>query len=84
MKVYPARNLDTSSTSFTVDPADHFAALEDAEARGWELGGVYHSHPSGPAEMSDIDLARALEPDWVYVVVGFGAGEAVVAVEVLD
>ncbi len=73
--VYPTRNADRSPTSYTVDPADHIGALLDAESKGWELGGVYHSHPNGPAELSDIDRAKALEPEWIHVVVGFGGGE---------
>lgn len=71
-KVYPTANLDESPFSYTVPPEEHFAALLDAEKRGWSLGGAFHSHPSGPAAMSAVDMKRALEPDWVYVVVGLG------------
>jgi proteasome lid subunit RPN8/RPN11 len=53
-----------------VPPQDHYAALVDAESHGWQLGGVFHSHPSGPATMSSVDVDRALEADWVYLVVG--------------
>jgi proteasome lid subunit RPN8/RPN11 len=74
-KVYPTSNADASPSSYTVPPQEHFDALTDAESRGWRIGGVFHSHPHGPAEMSSIDVAKALEPDWVYVVVGLG-GEA--------
>lgn len=70
VKVYPTRNTDESSTSYTIDPAHHFAALTDAESNGWTIGGVFHSHPKGDAEMSDVDRQRALEPDWLYVIVG--------------
>lgn len=68
--VYPTRNLNASPTGYTVPPDDHFAALADAESRGWALGGVFHSHPHGPAELSSVDVASALEPEWLYVVVG--------------
>ena len=70
VRVYPTSNADASPSSYTIPPQEHFAALVDAESRGWEMGGVYHSHPYGPAEMSVTDLARAMEPHWVYVVVG--------------
>ena len=71
VRVYPTSNADSSPSSYTIPPEEHFAALTDAEARGWEIGGVFHSHPHGPARMSGSDLARALEPDWTYFVVGF-------------
>lgn len=68
--IYPTSNQDRSPVSYTVPPEEHYAALVDAESRGWQLGGVFHSHPNGPAELSPVDLDRALEPEWVYLVVG--------------
>lgn len=72
VEVYPTANEDESSRSYTIPPQEHYDALVDAESKGWEIGGVFHSHPDGPAEMSAVDLARALDPDWMYVVVGLG------------
>jgi proteasome lid subunit RPN8/RPN11 len=74
-RIYPTRNADASPTSYTIPPEEHYAALIDAESNGWALGGVFHSHPNGPAALSRVDLDRALEPDWVYVVVGLGDDE---------
>lgn len=73
--IYPTANADASPTSFTVPPTEHMDALVDAEAKGLVLGGVFHSHPGGRATMSAVDIARALEPEWVYVVVGLENGE---------
>lgn len=75
MAVYPTTNEDASPVSYTIPPREHFDAMTDAESRGWEIGGVFHSHPKGPAQMSSVDRERALEPDWLYVVVGLGSGE---------
>lgn len=75
VKAYPTANADRSPRSFTIPPDQHYAALIDAESNGWEIGGVFHSHPKGDAVMSSIDLERALEPDWLYLVVGLGRGE---------
>lgn len=36
------------------------------------IRGVYHSHPQGDAVPSAADIAEALYPDWVYVIVGLG------------
>lgn len=69
VEVYPTSNASSSPVSYTVPPEEHFAALEDAESRGWRLGGVFHSHPYGSAELSMVDLQAAVEPEWVYLVV---------------
>ncbi len=66
---YPLTNIEASRTSYTVDPTEHFRALQHAEARGWELTGVFHSHPHSEAFPSATDVAKALEPDWLYVIV---------------
>lgn len=79
-KAYPTPNADASPISYTVPPAEHYSALIDAEANGWALGGVFHSHPDGPALLSQVDLDRALEPDWIYVVVGLGGSEPDVSI----
>jgi len=68
--LYPARNLASSSTEYTLDPADHMAALMDSEKNGAALSGVFHSHPGGDALMSRTDISRALDPDWMYIVIG--------------
>ena len=78
VRVYPTSNSDSSPSSYTIPPEEHFAALTDAESNGWEIGGVFHSHPAGPPALSSTDLARALEPDWTYFVVGLGDGEPTV------
>jgi len=67
---YCLTNADRSERTFTVDPREHVKALRHAERSGWRLGGVFHSHPGGPARPSPLDVARALEPDWLYAVVG--------------
>lgn len=74
VKVYPTANQERSPVAYTIPPREHFDALEDAESHGWSLAGAFHSHPTGPARMSATDLSRALERDWVYVVVGLGQG----------
>ncbi len=68
--VYCLTNRDRSPTRFTVDPTEHFRAMRHAEQRGWQIMGVFHSHPSTAAEPSVLDVAGALDPQWLYVVVG--------------
>lgn len=78
MKVYPTGNEEASPVLYTVPPQEHYDALIDAESNGWHLGGVFHSHPNGPAAMSKKDLARVNEPDWVYVVVALDGDAATI------
>lgn len=78
VRVYPTGNDDASPVSYTIPPQEHFDALTDAESHGWRLGGVFHSHPHGPARMSGTDLARAIEPGWIYLVIDLGGEKPVV------
>ena len=70
MRAYPVANMERSPVRYTVDPDGHFTALRSAEAEGWSLGGVYHSHPRSAPVPSRSDIAGALDPGWVYVIVG--------------
>lgn len=67
---YPLTNAAASPVRFTIAPEEHFGAMCHAEARGWEIGGVFHSHPSGSAVPSPVDLAQPHDPDWFHLVVG--------------
>ena len=68
--VYPLTNSERSPTRFTIEPGEHFGALMHADGQGWEIGGVFHSHPAGEAILSSTDLAQPHDPAWVHVVVG--------------
>ena len=69
-KAYPLTNTARSPVNYVISPAEHFGALRDAESRGWELVGVFHSHTHSPAYPSPTDVALAADPDWLYVLVG--------------
>ena len=68
--VYCLDNVDRSPTRYTIDPRGHFEALQDAERRGWDLIGAFHSHVYAAAYPSPTDIAKAAEPDWLWVVIG--------------
>lgn len=84
VKVYPTANADDSPTGYTVPPEEHFAALQDAESHGWEIGGVFHSHPGGRGRPSMIDVQAALEPHWAYIVIGLRRAPEVRAWRIFD
>ena len=67
--IYCLTNTDRSATSYTIDPTEHFHAWQHAQRNGWEIGGVFHSHPTSPPVPSPTDLV-GLDPDWVSVIVG--------------
>lgn len=69
-RVYVCRNAAESSRHYTVDPLDHLRAERDAEANGWEIVGVAHSHTHSEPFPSPTDVANAPDPAWHYVIVG--------------
>jgi proteasome lid subunit RPN8/RPN11 len=69
--VYCLTNVERSRYRYTVDPNGHYRAMRHAERNGWEIGGVFHSHPSSSAYPSSTDVDGALDPGWFHVVVGW-------------
>jgi proteasome lid subunit RPN8/RPN11 len=50
-------------------PEQQVQAMLDIEARGWELAGIFHSHPNGPSVLSATDVRRAYYPEAVYLII---------------
>ena len=67
--VYPARNAAESARIYTVDPKDVLRADRDAESKGLEISGVFHSHTHTEAYPSPTDVEQAPDPNWHYVLV---------------
>ena len=68
-RFYRCRNAAASARLYTVDPLDHLHAERDAEAAGWEIIGVVHSHTHTEPYPSPTDIAQAPDPAWHYVIV---------------
>jgi proteasome lid subunit RPN8/RPN11 len=66
---YPMTNVAASARVYTVAPGEHLRADRDAEARGLEIVGVFHSHTHTDAYPSATDVAAAPDPGWHYIVV---------------
>ena len=75
--VYPCRNADASARTYTVDSRDLIKAMRDAESRGEDLVGVFHSHTHTVAYPSPTDVRQAMEPGWIYVIVSLKDGDPV-------
>lgn len=75
--VYPCANADASARTYTVAPRDLLHAVRDAEGRGLEIVGVYHSHTHTEAWPSPTDVRQAVDPSWLYVIVSLKDGDPV-------
>ena len=53
------RNAEQSPVRFRMDPLEQLNAFEWINAKGLDLLGIFHSHPSGPATVSRTDIADA-------------------------
>lgn len=75
--VYKCRNAAASARVYEIHPLDHLRADRDADDRGLQITGVYHSHTHTEAYPSPTDVAQAPDPDWHYVLVSLKRPEPV-------
>ncbi|MGA7271204.1 MAG: M67 family metallopeptidase [Acidimicrobiia bacterium] len=68
---YALTNEAPSPTSFTIAAAEQLGAVRHAERNRWDIGGVMHSHPSGPAVPSPTDARQPHDSNWFHLIVGF-------------
>ncbi len=69
LAAYPMANELHSPVRYRADPQELLSAFLDIESRGWEIVGIYHSHPAGPAVPSATDIAEAYYPEAVYIII---------------
>ncbi|MGB0560312.1 MAG: M67 family metallopeptidase [Spirulinaceae cyanobacterium] len=62
------------SRNFTLAPVDLLQAQRVARSQGWNILGIYHSHPDHPAEPSAFDRAIAWE-QYFYLIVSVTTGQ---------
>ncbi len=74
-EVFPGHNLDQSPRTYLMDPQDQLRAERKMNERGWELLGIYHSHPHSKAYPSETDKAKALYSDARYVIISLADSE---------
>ncbi len=67
-QVYLTENAAHSPVRYLVTPTQLIHVLIDIEERGWDLVGIFHSHPGGPPSPSATDIAEAYYPDSAYVI----------------
>ena len=69
MVAYRCRNDAASARLYTVNSQDMLRADRDAQDRGLEIIGVYHSHTHTEPYPSPTDRAESHYPDAVYVLI---------------
>jgi len=67
-KVYPVENELHNPWADQMAPKEQVRAMLEIEAAGWELSGIFHSHPNGPPVPSATDVAQAYYPEAVYLI----------------
>ena len=68
-------NTERGPTRYRVDPAEHFALVRRLRGTAADIVGAYHSHPRSPAVPSPSDVAEAISPLFLYVIVSLQAAE---------
>lgn len=69
VRFVPCTNVANSARVYTIDPKEHLRAELAAEADGFEIIGVMHSHTHSEAYPSPTDVAQAPDPGWHYLIV---------------
>jgi proteasome lid subunit RPN8/RPN11 len=64
--VLPVPNVLHSAVAFQMDGREFIEAMAACD---FEPLGIFHSHPAGPPVPSPTDIAQALYPDSVYLII---------------
>ena len=72
---FPMTNMDQSEIHFSFDPREQFETIKAAREQGLDLIGVYHSHPTSPAQPSAEDIRLAYDVALSYVIVSLQTKE---------
>ena len=67
--------MDNRRRRYLIGAYDYLKADRNAQQKGVDIVGIYHSHPDHPAVPSAIDLDQATFPGYTYLIVSVRAGE---------
>jgi proteasome lid subunit RPN8/RPN11 len=69
-RLYPIINVsEQPHTRYHMDPALQIAALRELRENGETLFAIYHSHPTSPAQPSQLDLLEWTYPEALCLIV---------------
>jgi proteasome lid subunit RPN8/RPN11 len=57
-----------TAKNYEISPEELFRLMREMRSAGFELMGIYHSHPTGNNEPSPRDIERAYYPDAAYFI----------------
>lgn len=69
-EVRKAENIAKSPFLFEISPYDLYNAYVDAQKRGKEVVGIFHSHPHGSPNPSPLDVKGIKETRLLWLIVG--------------
>ena len=75
VKVFRMTNASASPVRYSLDPKEQFAVYKTLDEKGWDLGGVFHSHTHTQAYPSPTDIRMASE-DVPYLIVSLAKDPA--------
>ncbi len=67
-EVHKTENILKSSDKYQIDPKKQLEIFLDADKKGLNVIGFYHSHPFYDAGYSSTDLSSANYPDYIYLI----------------
>ena len=70
------QRADSARNRYLIDPREYQRIECDADRRGLQVLGIYHSHPDAAAQPSQFDLDNAW-PELSYLIVSVTKGKAV-------
>lgn len=76
LRVYRMSNIEQSPERFFMDSAEMAQTIQDLYKEDLDIAGIYHSHLSGPAYPSQLDVERAHYPDACYVIISLDDPES--------
>lgn len=65
-RAYAVKNAKPGPARYEMDPEEQFRVMKAIREEGLAMVGIYHSHPSGPAFPSGIDVDQAYWPGTLY------------------
>lgn len=70
------QNKERANDRFNISPKDYIKVENYADSKGYQIVGIYHSHPDHPDRPSQTDLQFAL-PDLSYIIVSVKKGNPI-------
>jgi [CysO sulfur-carrier protein]-S-L-cysteine hydrolase len=67
-RYFEATNELASATEYSIAPKQLFGIVREIRANGFELMGIYHSHPNGDNKPSPRDIDQAYYPEVAYFI----------------